>query len=111
MIHEKLEKLIPHIEEHVISYPLWEEGKYIPFLQLWRIGKTLNKRKEILKKLKKITKDTGYETEIKYTSLPSGIIHFIVYPKFEEHVDGSYKFIKEDWSIEEMIDIIIKEFN
>ena len=33
MIHQKIEKLIPFISEEFITYPLWKEGKYIPFLK------------------------------------------------------------------------------
>ena len=32
-LHQKIEKLIPFISEEFITYPLWEEGKYIPFLK------------------------------------------------------------------------------
>ena len=39
-IHENLSKLIPFIGDDVISYPLWEEGRYIPSLNFWQVVKT-----------------------------------------------------------------------
>ena len=39
-LHEKIEKLIPFISEEFITYPLWEEGKYIPFLKCWQKADT-----------------------------------------------------------------------
>ena len=33
MIHKKIEKLIPSLNENFITYPFWEEGKYIPFVK------------------------------------------------------------------------------
>ena len=36
MLHKKLEKLIPHLTDNVISYDLWEEGHYnIPFVHFF----------------------------------------------------------------------------
>jgi hypothetical protein len=111
MIYEKLNRLIPFVEEHVISYPLWEEGKYIPFLQLWRRGETETKRKSIQSKLKKLRKFTSYEAEVRHVSMPSGIIHYHIYPKFTESVDGGYEFMNKDWSIEEMLDLAYRMFD
>ena len=33
-------------------------------------------------------------------------VEFYVYPKFKELKNGSYKFTKKDWSIEEMLDLL-----
>ena len=36
MIHKQFEKLIPYVSENFITYRLWEEGKYFPFINIWQ---------------------------------------------------------------------------
>ena len=60
MIHKKIEKLIPFISEEFITYPLWEEGKYIPFIKCWQKADTKNKCTTLSNRLNKHFKKTGY---------------------------------------------------
>ena len=91
------------MSENFITFPLWEEGKYIPFVNFWQILKT----PEQLKKMEKIE---GYEIIFEKRTM-SNTYNFSIYPDFEDLDDGGYEFIKKDWSIEEMFDIIEKIIN
>ena len=106
MIHQKIEKLIPFISEEFITYPLREEGKYIPFLKCWKKADTENKCTRLSNKLNKHFEKTGYEILFVGKEHRSVIHEFYVYPKFKELKNGSYKFTKKDWSIEEMLDLL-----
>lgn len=106
MIHQKIEKLMPFISADFITYPLSEEGKYIPFLKCWQRVNTQKEYNHLSKTLRKHFAGSGYGisfTDWEYTSV---IYEFQIYPKFRELKSGSYKFEKEDWSIEEMLDLL-----
>ena len=111
MLHEKIVKLIPFMSENFISYPLWEEGKYIPFIGFWQKAETKAKCKELDKRLLKLIKKTGYEIAILPKYHPSVIHEYQIYPKFRDLKNGSYKFTKENWSLEEMVDMLIDFLN
>lgn len=106
MIHQKIEKLIPYISDEFITYPLWEEGKYIPFLKCWQKADTENKCTRLSNRLKKHFEKTGYDILFIGKEHRSVIHEFYVYPKYKELKNGSYKFNKTDWSIEEMLDLL-----
>lgn len=106
MIHKKIEKLIPFISEEFITYPLWEEGKYIPFLKCWQKADTENKCTHLSNRLNKHFKKSGYEILFVPKGHRSVIHEFYIYPKYKELKNGSYKFKKTDWSIEEMLDLL-----
>ena len=36
-LYKQIEKIIPYIDENFITFPLWEEGLYIPFVKFWQI--------------------------------------------------------------------------
>lgn len=110
-IHEKIEKLIPYVPENFITFPLHEEGKYIPFVNFWQIAKTEVEYNKLEKKLKKIHKDTCYTYYITCDVPKSGIFEIRLYPKFTESKKGGYKFSKDDWCLEDMFDIIIEFLN
>ena len=95
-LHQKIEKLIPFISEEFITYPLWEEGKYIPFLKCWQKADTENKCTRLSNKLNKHFEKTGYEISFIGKEHRSVIHEFYI----------SYKFVKQDWSIEEMLDLL-----
>lgn len=98
MINKEFNKLIPYVSENFITYPLWEEGKYIPFISFWYMNDDIDKNiKEF--------KNNDYTIDV---TLEHRINHCQIYPTFEENDELGYVFIKEDWSIEEMIKIIIK---
>ena len=103
MINEQFNKLIPYVSENFITYPLWEEGKYIPFINFWFIRD--NKRKDLNWKC---YNHNDYIVEVLDTE--NSIKQYCISPKFED-IDNGYVFNKKDWSIEEMIKIIIKLLN
>lgn len=108
MLQEKINKLIPYISENFITYPLWEEGKYIPFVNFWQKEEKVLGCEVMCHQLNKILNSSGYDfvTEDRFES--SRIIDFSIYPDFNETEDGGYDFVKKDWSIEEMITLIEK---
>ena len=108
MLHKKIEKLIPFISENFISYPLWEEGKYIPVISFWQKAETKALCKELDNRLSKLHKGTGYCIEIAKKEHASVIHEIQFYPKFRDLKNGSYKFSKKNWSLEEMIDMLEK---
>lgn len=108
MIHKQIEKLIPYVSENFITYRLWEEGKYFPFITVWQKAETKTKYKILTKKIEKIFKSSGYMYEFE-TKYDSSILHDIyIYPDFNENEEGGYEYVKEDWSIEEMIELALK---
>lgn len=106
MLQQKIEKLIPYISNEFITYPLCEEGKYIPFLRCWQKADTENKCTRLSNRLNKHFDKTGYEISFIGKEYRSVIHEFYIYPKFRELKNGSYKFTKQDWSIEEMLDLL-----
>lgn len=99
MIHEKIEKVIPYVEENFITYPLWEEGKYIPFVNFWQAQEYDHEFNRC-----QVLKDKGYRIELTKTS---GNIHgFFMYPDYNEKDDGGYEYVNKNWSIEEMLDLL-----
>jgi len=105
MIHEKIEKLIPFIEEEFITYPLWEEGKYVPFVNFWQKFESRKDISEFRIKLSKI-KELGYDFE-EIVTHKFKIYTYKVYPNFKEREDGSLKFENKKWSIEEMLELLV----
>jgi len=104
MIHKKFETILPYMSENFITYPLWEEGVYIPFVNFWRVIKT----KEDFESFQQFVTDVNYETHyyVVADTTEVGIVNFSIYPDFDYGDEGSYFFMKPDWSIEEMIEII-----
>ncbi len=105
MINEEFNKLIPYVSENFITYPLFEEGKYIPFLNFWHIPKDDNVVYDRLQDFD----NPHYEILVHDTEY--SIKECQIYPKFIETDEGGYEFVKDDWSIEEMIEIIVKILN
>ena len=96
MINEQFNKLIPYVSENFITYPLWEEGKYIPFVNFWYIQKT---NKDVYLNIENFSnKNYNIIQEEEY-----GIIRCQIFPTFEDSEELGYIFVKDNWSIEEMI--------
>ena len=106
MLHQKIEKLIPFISEEFITYPLWEEGKYIPFLKCWQKADSENEYTSFSNRLNKHFEKSGYEISFILQEHRSVIHEFYIYPKYKELKNGSCKFNKTDWSIEEMLELL-----
>jgi hypothetical protein len=105
-IQDKIDKLIPYINENFITYPLQEEGKYIPFIGFWQRAKTKKELASLNKNLKWLDNKTGYSINIIEKTHVSVIHDMVIYPSYRDLKNGSYKFTKKDWSIEEMLDIL-----
>ena len=99
MINEQFNKLIPYMSENFITYPLFEEGNYTPFLNFWTIPKEDNI--DIYRGLLEF-QHPHYEIIVEDTEC--SIKECKIYPKFTE----LYEYAKSDWSIEEMVEIVIK---
>lgn len=106
MIHKKIEKLIPFLNENFITYPLWEEGKYIPFVNFWIKIDLEGEEQEFDFKCKEIFEDTGYIVSYNDTNYSNTILQYSVFPNFNDLDNGSYEFVKKDWSIEEMLELL-----
>ena len=109
MIHEKILRLVPYVNGNFITYPLWEEGKYIPFINFWKTAKTEGDYINMRIDFDKAFEGTGYNVcdDTEYSN-GRGVFYFSVYPQFFVLRNGSYKYVKEDWSIEEMLDLLAK---
>jgi hypothetical protein len=106
LIHKKIEKLIPYISENFITYPLWEEGKYIPFVNFWQKVETEEEFEVLGKKIEIVFENSGYVVHYSDWNFSDTIHNYEIYPDFEDKDDGSYEFVNKDWSIEEMIDLL-----
>lgn len=109
MINKEFNKLIPYVSENFITYPLWEEGKYIPFINFWYVDKVKDKINNNIKKFK--NENYTLVKQEDFYPFKTCIVHYQIYPTFEENEELGYVFNKENWSIEEMIKIIIKLLN
>lgn len=105
---EKINKIIPYISENFITYPLWEEGKYIPFFNFWQLCKTQDEIIALDKKLQNVFANSGYKVQYNDCNYSETILSYSVYPAYNELDNGGYEFVKKDWSINEMLDLIIK---
>ena len=106
MIQKQIDKLIPYLSENFITYPLWEEGKYIPFVNFWQICKTQTEIQVLDKNLQKVFENSGYIVQYNDCNFDETILQYSVYPNYDDLDDGSYKFVKQDWSIEEVLDLL-----
>lgn len=106
MIHQKIEKLIPYLSENFVTYPLWEEGKYIPFVNFWQKSDTDMDFLEMEGRIKEIFNNTGYSVDYSDNNFSDTIHEYYVYPEFTDLENGGYDFVKKDWSIEEMLDLL-----
>jgi hypothetical protein len=106
MIQKQIDKLIPYLSENFITYPLWEEGKYIPFVNIWIKVDNEDEINEFDFKCKEIFKKTGYKIVFDDCNYSETIFKYQVHPIFKDLPNGSYKFTKKDWSIEEMLDLL-----
>lgn len=100
------DRLLPYMSENFITYPLQEEGKYIPFVNIWQIAKS---EKVLNDKLLEIFKDSGYDFTVEpYCKHRDGKYSYDieVSPGWIESEDCSYEFIKPDWSIEEIVNLL-----
>ena len=112
MIHKQIEKLIPYISENFITYPLWEEGVYVPQVNIWKIHRTFDEQKEFIKTVKTTFKNSGYEFDYESNISISRIetkLH--VFPKLKYLKSGGYKHINQNWSLEEMVEMLNKIIN
>lgn len=106
-IHKLISKTIPFVCNNFITYPLAEEGKYIPFVNFWFIHNKLEKIGR--DHLELVFNENGYSIDIERAS--QNIDEISISPLFEENESGGYEYINDDWSIEKIINLFIKEFS
>lgn len=107
MIQKLINKTIPFVCENFITFPLWEEGKYIPNLNFWIITK---EPVLLYNKLYEIYDDMGYDVIFEdKTDNRNDIYTFSISPKIKENDDCGYEFLNKDWSIEEIL-ILFDEY-
>lgn len=105
-IHERLNKLIPYVNENAITYPLCEEGKYIPFLNFWQLAETQDAFDGMDTRLLSQFEKSGYIINYSDNNSTNTIHKYEVYPDYLDTEDGGYEFVKKDWSLEEMIELV-----
>ena len=71
-------------------------------------AKMLRQQADLIRNLQKSLgfKNSGYEISFVPQEHRSVIHEFYLFPKYKELKNGSYKFNKTDWSIEEMLDML-----
>lgn len=106
MIQDQINKLVPYISENLITYPLWEEGIYVPVITFWQRVETDVQRNYLDELLSILSTDTGYYAGIASKYDRSDIYTCFIYPNFIGNDNGGYKFKKKDWSIEEMLTML-----
>ena len=107
MLQTKIDKLIPFISENFITYPLYEEGNYTPHINVWQICRNDLEYNDLIEKLNTITRNNEYYFDIDLKYPRSKIYEISLCPSHEHLNDGGFDYIKKDWSIEEMIDLLI----
>ena len=105
-LQEKIEKIIPYISENFISYPMWEEGNYIPFINFW-----LSKESKCFPKLDGFIKEVSeknyiVEERAEDNDPNSKIVNYMMYPDFYYHNEAYPKCFNANWTIEEMIELL-----
>ena len=125
MIHKKIMKLIPNVPDsngRFITYPLWEEGLYIPFVNFCMVIKNDYNQKLLNDRIKTFNnKNKSYIIEYEFDddyvfNIRNCVKNIRIYPDFNyaDNMDniGDYiTFVKDDWSIEEMLDVIHEFIN
>ena len=109
MIHKKIEQLIPYISREFLTYPLWEEGQMIPFVNFWQIGATRVLQDAITERLECLFLEKGYI--IQEERRGGKIIDYVIFPDYMVADDCGLVFKNENWSIEEIIDLLIQYIN
>lgn len=99
---QNMMSLAPFVEENFITFPLFMEGIYLPFVNIWGTFSD--------KKVAKYIPD-GYDWQTDEYNPRYDTRCFSVCPKFKRTEDGGFTLEKEDWTIEEMVQIVctIKE--
>jgi hypothetical protein len=117
-IQDKINQLIPYISQEFITYDLWEEGNYTPFIHFWQIFNDINEYNSFYLKVKKLFHEKNYEIEL----FNEDYLYFLklkkqkaatfeIYPKYDYTDVGGVEYANPDWSIEEIIDLIVKITN
>lgn len=106
-LQQKIDKLIPYVSENFITYPLWEEGKYIPHLNFWQICNTGYELEILYERMLFFENNSGYVIWVDDEDIKVGkAFELQINPEYEELETGGYEYVNEDWSIEEMIEIV-----
>lgn len=104
MLQDQITKLIPFIGSYFLEYPLWEEGNWTPAITFWQKTDDIKKLQE---SLEEYFGETGYFAD----ALPNPdetleTVDVLLYPIWDTLKDGTIEYALEDWSIEEMVDLL-----
>ena len=106
MIADKIEKLIPYIEENFITFPLWEEGKYIPFVSIWQKINSISEVLDFDKKLDQLFLNSKYDYDCLDNNFSETIYKYHIFPRYKELDNGGFEYLYDNWSIEEILDLL-----
>ena len=87
------------MDENFMTFPLMEEGLYFPQINLWTISNPHVAVQETEFEV------NGYYIFTEHKPRRQSVLHYNISPAWDYDDKDSYKFKKEDWSIEEMIQI------
>ena len=87
------------MDENFMTFPLAEEGLYFPQINLWIIGDPHVAVQETEFEF------NGYSIFTEHKPRRQSVLHYNISPAWDYDDKDSYNFKKEDWSIEEMIQI------
>ena len=82
MIHIQINRLIPFVKENFITYPLWEEGKYIPFVNFWQKVESKEQILSLDKKLKAVFQAKGYNVQLEESNFNETILNYFRFASF-----------------------------
>ena len=109
MLRYQIDQLIPYIKREFITYDLWEEGNYTPFINFW----LPDEHSTDIDALREELNTFGYCLEIEEQNEAFGVslTDYKIYPYFETKDNGAYYYNVPHWSIEQMISILNKTIN
>jgi len=111
-IQERIDKLYPFVSEDFLTYKEWQDDIWCPYLTVWQFAKTEADYDNLVKRMDLVLKTNKYTANIKeeYNTLLK-VYRIVMHPKFKRLKGGGAKYTKPDWSIEEMIDALLKFVN
>ena len=87
------------MDENFMTFPLMEEGLYFPQINLWIVSNPHVAVQETEFEV------NGYYIFTEHKPRRQSVLKYNISPAWDYDDKDSYKFKKEDWSIEEMIQI------
>jgi hypothetical protein len=97
---ELIQQLIPFTQENLVKIPLWEEGIYLPQVNIW----LPTENRELLDVVMEASMAVSLEQyEIDYEVYRDNIAEISIMPKWERADEYGFKLITEDWELDKML--------